>query len=226
MRFDIITIFPNIFDSYLDESMVKRARTKKLVDIRIHNLRDHAPNRKHHKARPTEATWSFGRVDARPFGGGPGMVLQVEPIYRAVSHITKRISRNKKTRVILFSTRGKKLDSKIAQRLSKYDQLVLICGRYEGVDERVAQHIADEEISIGDYVLSGGELPALVLMEAISRYLPGFLGTYESLEDIQGSHPTYTRPPVFEPKKGTHWTVPKVLRSGDHAEIATWRRQR
>jgi len=222
MRFDILTIFPNIFDSYLNESLVKRAREKKIIDVKIHNLRDFTTDR-HQK------------VDARPFGGGPGMVLQVEPIYKAITKLTAKATkalpagRQEKTRVVLFSTRGKKLDSKNAKRLSKYDRLILICGRYEGVDERVAEHIADEEISIGDYVLSGGELPALITMEAVSRYLKGFLGTYESLEDIGGSHPTYTRPPVFEPKtksgKAKKWSVPKVLLSGDHKKIEAWRRQ-
>lgn len=234
MRFDILTIFPNIFDSYLNESLVKRAREEKIIDVKVHNLRDFTTD-KHQ------------RVDARPFGGGPGMVLQVEPIWRAVQHVrnvrvvrtsNKRSDRTPRTRVIVFSTRGKKLDSKTAKRLSKYDRLILICGRYEGVDERVAEHIADEEISIGDYVLSGGELPALVTMEAVSRYLPGFLGRHESLEDIGGSHPTYTRPPKFFPKKlgkaspkeqkgkkVIAWSVPKVLLSGDHKKIEAWRRR-
>ncbi|HTY40021.1 MAG TPA: tRNA (guanosine(37)-N1)-methyltransferase TrmD [Candidatus Paceibacterota bacterium] len=214
MRFDIITIFPDIFDSYLSESLFKRARTNKIIDVHVHNLRDYSPDKKHHK------------VDDRPFGGGPGMVLQIEPIYEAVSQITRHVSRNKKTRVILFSTRGKKLDAKVARRLSKYDRLILICGRYEGVDERVARFVADEELSIGDYVLSGGELPALVLMEAVSRYKPGFLGKFASLEDERGSFPAYTRPPVFSPKRGVKWTVPKVLQSGNHAKIATWRQRK
>ena len=145
-------------------------------------------------------------------------------------------------RVILFSTRGKKFDARTARRLAKYDDIILICGRYEGVDERVAQHIADEEISIGDYVLSGGELPALVLIEAVSRHLPGFLGKEESLEEVNGSFPTYTRPEIFVAGgakgrvKGSakgkakgrtkKWDVPTVLLSGDHKKIAEWRRKR
>jgi tRNA (guanine37-N1)-methyltransferase len=125
--------------------------------------------------------------------------------------------------VILFSTRGKRLDAAAARRLANYDDLILICGRYEGVDERVAEHIADEEMSIGDFVLSGGEIPALVLMEAVSRQLPGFLGKEESLEEVNGSFPTYTRPEIFAPAKGKKWGVPPVLLSGDHKKIAEWR---
>lgn len=125
--------------------------------------------------------------------------------------------------MILFSTRGKKLDAKTAKRLAKYDKLIFICGRYEGVDERVAQHVADEEISIGDFVLSGGELPALVALEAVSRFIPGFLGKFESLEELKGSYPVYTRPPRYSPKRGKSWSVPEVLISGDHAKIKQWR---
>ena len=132
---------------------------------------------------------------------------------------------------IIFGVRGKKFDSKMAQKFAKYDELILICGRYEGVDERVAKYIADEEISIGDYVLSGGEIPALVVMEAVSRYIPGFLGKQESLEEINGSFPTYTRPVSFSPKNSNNdikkiiWNVPKVLISGDHKKISDWRKK-
>ncbi len=214
MRFDIVTIFPKIFDSYLNESLVKRARMEKVIDVKIHNLRDFTSDRRE-------------KVDDRPFGGGPGMVLKFEPIYKAVrklvsSKARKLVSR-RKTRIILFSTRGHKLDSKTAKRLSKYDQLILICGRYEGVDERVAEHIADESLSIGDFILSGGELPALVLMESVSRYLPGFLGKEESLEEVKGSFPTFTRPEVFVVGK-KKLAVPKVLLSGDHKKIKEWRK--
>lgn len=207
MRFHIITIFPDIFDSYLSESLLKRAQATGLVSVIAHNLRDFAHDK--HK-----------KVDDRPFGGGPGMVLKVDPIARAVAKLTQT---KKKHRVILFSLRGKKLDAKAAKRLAKYDELILICGRYEGVDERVARHIADEEISIGDYVLSGGELPALVLMEAVCRHIPGFLGKEASLEEVNGSFPTYTRPETFIQKNGRKWNVPKVLLSGDHKKIAEWR---
>jgi tRNA (guanine37-N1)-methyltransferase len=215
-RFHLVTIFPDIFDSYLGESLMKRAREKKILSAKVYNLRDFSRDR-HRK------------VDGRPFGGGPGMVLQIEPVWRAVQTIESRIQKSesrRKIRTILFSTRGKRLDEKMAKRLSKYDDLILICGRYEGVDERVAEYVADEEISVGDYVLSGGELPALVLMESVSRFIPGFLGKEESLEEINGSFPTYSRPEVFAPKKGKKWSVPRILLSGDHKKIKEWRKSK
>ncbi len=205
LNFYVITIFPQAFDSYLKTSILAKAQKKNLINIKLINLRDFAEDK-----RKT--------VDDKPYGGGPGMVLKVEPIYRAVQSILKSIKNKRKTKIILFSLRGEKLNQKIARKLSSYQNLILICGRYEGVDERVAKYIADEEISIGDYVLSGGELPALVLIEAVSRYLPGVLGKYESLEEIKGSYPVYTRPEKFK-----NWRVPKVLLSGDHKKIAEWR---
>ncbi|MDP3948866.1 MAG: tRNA (guanosine(37)-N1)-methyltransferase TrmD [bacterium] len=213
MRFDIVTIFPDIFDSYLNESLIKRGIAKKIIKVKTHNLRDYSLDR-------------HNKVDDRPYGGGPGMVMAVEPIYRAVKTINSKFEvRSSKKRVILFSTRGKKLDAKTAKRLSKYDSLILICGRYEGVDERVAKYIADEEISIGNYVLNGGELAAMVLIETVSRFLPGFLGKMESLEEIKGSYAAYTRPAEFVPKKGTKpWRVPKVLLSGHHYKIKEFRK--
>jgi tRNA (guanine37-N1)-methyltransferase len=214
LRIEILTIFPEIFDSYFSESLFKHARAADLVRIGVHNIRDFTTD-KHHK------------VDDRPFGGGPGMVLKVEPILKATQAIAKKSPKKLKTRVILFSTRGKKLDAASAKRLSKYDQLIMICGRYEGVDERVAENIADEEISIGDYVLSGGEIPAMVVSEAVCRFRPGFLGKYESLEEVKGSYPVYTRPEEFSPGKGKKsWRIPKVLISGNHKDIEDWRRRR
>jgi len=211
MRFNIITIFPKIFDSYLKESLILKAQKNKIIDIKIWNLRDFSKYK-----RKT--------VDDKPFGGGPGMVLKVEPIYQAVNFI-KNKNKNKKKRVILFSPRGKELNLKVLKRLLKYDELILICGRYEGVDERVSKYVADEEISIGNYILSGGELPALVLIESLSRLIPGFLGKYESLEYTRGSWPAYTRPAVFSPKKNIKWKVPNVLLSGDHKKIEEWRKK-
>ncbi len=213
MRFDILTIFPDIFDSYLNESLIKRGIKNGIIKVRAHNLRDYSLDR-------------HNKVDDRPYGGGPGMVMAVEPIYRAVKAISSKFEvRSSKRRIILFSTRGKKLDAKTAKRLSKYDSLILICGRYEGIDERVAKYIADEEISIGDYVLNGGELAAMVLMETVSRFLPGFLGKMESLEEIKGSYAAYTRPAEFIPKKGTKpWRVPKILLSGHHGKIKEFRK--
>lgn len=213
LRFVFVTIFPDIFDSYLNESLLKRAQADGLVEIEVINLRDFSENR-HHK------------VDDKPFGGGPGMVLEVGPIHQAVKSIMRQATRqNRKMRIVLPSTRGATFDEKIAKRLTKYQEIVFICGRYEGVDERVAEHIADEEISLGDFVLSGGELPALVIMETVCRFLPRFLGKRESREDIRGSYPAYTRPEVFSPGRGQRsWRVPPVLLSGDHAAIEKWRK--
>ena len=209
MKFDIITIFPQIFDSYFSESIIKRAQAKKLVKIKVHNLRDYTNDK--HKS-----------VDDKPYGGGPGMVMMVEPIFKAVKKIRKSASANAtadRAKIILFSPRGKKFDHKMAKRFSKLDQLIMICGRYEGVDERVAKYIADEEISIGDYILTGGEIPAMIVVDAVSRFIPGVLGKHESLEEIKGSYPVYTRPEKFG-----KWQVPKVLFSCNHKKIEEWRR--
>jgi tRNA (guanine37-N1)-methyltransferase len=245
MRFHVITIFPGIFDSYINESLFRRAIKNKIISVETHDLRNFSDARYGKKTK--KGFRPFAQVDDRPFGGGPGMVLKVEPIWRAVEDIKSKVKSKKrhsyvvpakagihasvsgenkkqKVRTILFSTRGKKFDAKTARRLAKYDELIFICGRYEGVDERVAERVADEEISIGDYVLSGGEIPAMVVMEAVSRFLPGFLGKNESLEETNGSFPTYTRPDVFSPKKDKKWSVPKVLLSGDYKKIKEWRK--
>ncbi len=228
--FHAIRFFAEAFESYLKASILGKARQKKLIKINLLDLRRFTKDK-----RKT--------VDDVPYGGGPGMVIKIEPVCRAVNFLKSKIlarkvslashAKHRKVRTILFSTRGKKFDSRIAKRLSRYDDLILICGRYEGVDERVAIHIADEEISIGDYILSGGELPAMVLTEAVSRHVPGVLGKRESLEEIKGSYPVYTRPPEFFPekfgrpgqklKKNGMWRVPKVLLSGDHKKIGEWR---
>ncbi|MEZ4156944.1 MAG: tRNA (guanosine(37)-N1)-methyltransferase TrmD [Candidatus Paceibacterota bacterium] len=216
VRFDILTLFPGLVEPYFADSILKRAIDKKLIEVKAHNIRDFAKN-KHRQ------------VDEKPFGGGAGMVMMFEPIAATVAFCRRATARRKnaKVRTILFSTRGKKFTNKEAKRLSKYDQLIFICGRYEGVDERVAQAVADEEISIGDFVLTGGELPAMVCIDAIARQVPSVLGKAESLEENQGSYPTYTRPEVVEwvNKRGTKkkLTVPAVLRSGDHKKIAAWR---
>ncbi len=217
MRFDIITIFPNIFDSYLKESIVKRAQAKKLVKINIHNLRDYTKDR--HKT-----------VDDRPYGGGFGMVFMVEPIYQAVKDIKKR-SRAKKKKIILLSAKGKKFDQSMARRLAKLDQVILICGRYEGIDERVAKYIADEEVSIGDYILTGGELPVMVMVDTVTRLIPGVIakGSLEeesfSKSDKYKEYPHYTRPEQVIIKGKKRW-VPKVLLSGNHQKIKEWQEKR
>ena len=233
MRFDIITIFPEIFNSFLKESLIARAQKKKLIKIRVHNLRKWAKNR--HKT-----------VDDRPYGGGLGMVIKIEPIYRAVQSLkNKKLKiknkkyklKNKKIKIILFTPRGRKFNQKMAYQLSKLNQIIIICGRYEGVDERVAKYIVDMELSIGDYDLMGGELPAMVLIETIARLIPGVLGKPELLKERitkeKGfiEYPQYTRPLKFYLKgkfrraRPEVWPVPKVLLSGHHKKIEEWRKK-
>lgn len=211
MRFDIITIFPNFFDSFLNEAIFSRALKKKLFQVKIHNLRKWTNDR--HQT-----------VDGRPFGGGVGMVLKLEPIYRALKQMQSK--RSKKSKIIIFSPRGKKFNQEMAKKWAKSDQLIFICGRYEGVDERVAEQIADEVVSVGDFVLSGGEVPAMIVMETISRLIPSVIGKQESAEKFD--HAQYTRPEVFDIKSGQKTkklSVPKVLLSGDHKKIAEWRKK-
>ena len=227
LTFDIITIFPGIFNGFLKESLIARAQKKGLIKIRIHNLRKWAKDR--HKT-----------VDDRPFGGGLGMVLKVEPIFKAVTALNSKFQiPNSKT--ILFTPRGKKFNQQMAFKLSKLNHIVLICGRYEGVDERVAKHIADMELSIGDYDLMGGDLPAQVVMETIARLIPGVIGKPQLLKERitkeKGfiEYPQYTRPEVFclppsprlrrAKKKVVCWRVPKVLLSGHHKKIGEWRKK-
>jgi len=212
LKFDIITIFPNIFDSYLNESLISRAQKKKLIKVNIHNLRKWAKDK--HRT-----------VDDRPFGGGLGMVMKVEPIYKAVTALKSKIQ-IPNSKVVLFTPRGKKFTQKMAYQFSKLNQIIMICGRYEGVDERVAQKIADIELSIGDYVLMGGEIPAMAVLETTTRLIPGALGKEELLEERitkeKGflEQAQYTRPEVFN-----NWKVPKVLLSGNHKKIEEWRKR-
>ncbi len=214
MLIDVLTIFPDSFSAVLNESILKRAQSSGKVKIRINNIRDFTLD-KHRK------------VDDRPFGGGPGMVMSPEPIFSAVKHIIgsrKQKAESRKRRVILLSPQGRTLNQANASRLSKYKHIILICGHYEGVDDRVRQSLVDEEISIGDYVLTGGELPAMVVIDSIVRLLPGVLGRSESLkeESFQGGlleYPQYTRPAVFKGMK-----VPDVLISGNHKLISKWRK--
>ncbi len=213
LKFDIITIFPDIFNSFLKERLISRAQTNKLIKINIHNLRKWTLDK--HKT-----------VDDKPFGGGLGMVMKPDPIFKAVKSLKK-----KKSKVILFTPRGKRFNQKMAYQFSKLDHLIFICGRYEGVDERIAKHVADIELSIGDYVLMGGELPAMAVIESVSRLVPGVIGKKELLKDRitkeKGfiEYAQYTRPEVFSPKKGKEWKVPKVLLSGNHKKIEQWRRK-
>lgn len=210
VRFTVISAAPEAVAPYARASVLGRAQKAGLIAVETSQLRDFA-DPPHYN------------IDDRPFGGGPGMVLKVEPVTRAVKAALPR--RTATSRVVLFSTRGRTFDQKEAERLSRYKHLVLICGRYEGVDERVAEHVADEELSLGDFVLTGGEVPALAVIDAVSRLIPGVLGKTESLESINGSFPTYTRPASYVPGRGRDsWDVPEVLASGNHAQIERWRR--
>jgi len=212
MKFHIITIFPEIFNSYFNESILKRAQEKGIVEIKIHDLRKWTIDK--HKT-----------VDDTPYGGGAGMVMKVEPIYKAVKSIKLKV-KSKNSKIILLSAMGKKWNQQMARKYSNLDEVVLICGRYEGVDERVKKFV-DEEISIGDYVLTGGEVPAMAIVDSITRLLPGVLGNQESLESESHSipgvleYPQYTRPEVFE-AGGKKFRVPKVLLSGNHKKIKEW----
>ena len=217
MIFHVLTIFPEFFRGPFEHGVVARARETGGVEIHLHNLRDWTHDR--HKT-----------VDDRPFGGGEGMLLKPEPLFTAVESIWPE--RDASRRVILLSAQGRKFDQAVARRLSQVAELLLICGRYEGVDERVAEHLADEELAIGDYVLSGGELAAAVVVDAVARLLPGVLGNqdsavFESFGEVAGQEapgildcPQYTRPAEFR-----GWKVPETLLGGNHEEIRRWREQ-
>lgn len=208
MRFDILSLFPGYFQSPFDESILKRARTNEILDIRLIDIRDFAENK-------------WRKVDDRPYGGGPGMVLMAEPVVKAIRSV-----KTEKTHVIYLSPQGAKLTAKRCRELSEIKHLVLLCGHYEGIDERAIESEVDEIISIGDYVLTNGCLPAIVLVDAVARFVPGVIGHEEaaaqdSFEDGHLDCPHYTRPEVFEGKE-----VPKVLLSGDHSKIAEWRKRK
>lgn len=216
MRFDIISLFPESFQSYFAVSILKRAQENKLIEIHAHQLRDFAHDK--HKT-----------VDDTPYGGGAGMVLKVEPIAECLEAVINQQSANNepsKTRKILFSAKGKRMTQEDVKRLATYDRLILLCGRYEGVDERVALHLVNEELSIGEYVLTGGELPAMIVVDAVARLVPGVLGNAESAETESHSvlgrveYPQYTKPEEWQGMR-----VPEVLLSGHHAEIEKWRIQ-
>jgi tRNA (guanine37-N1)-methyltransferase len=207
VRVDVFTIFPAIFEGPLRESLLGKAIEASLIEVNVHDLRDHTTDR--HR-----------QVDDEPYGGGPGMVMKPEPVFRAVESLGEGARR-----LIILSPAGRRLDQQLVRELAAEPWLVLVCGRYEGVDERVVEGLPAEEISIGDYVLSGGELPALVVLEAVSRLVPGVVGREESLrqesfEEGLLDHPHYTRPAELRGMR-----VPEILLSGDHARIAEWRRR-
>ena len=205
MKIDVLTLFPAMFAGPLDESIIQRARADGLLELAIHNLRDYTHDR--HRT-----------VDDKPFGGGPGMLLKPEPIFEAVEKLSRE-----KTRLILLTPAGRKFNHAIARELARQEHLLLVCGSYEGFDERVREALANDELSIGDYVLTNGALPAMVIIDAVTRLLPGALGDDQSSHDESFScglleYPQYTRPAEFRGMK-----VPEVLLSGNHAEIEKWR---
>ncbi|HJW89843.1 MAG TPA: tRNA (guanosine(37)-N1)-methyltransferase TrmD [Anaerolineales bacterium] len=209
MRFDVFTLFPEVFEPYLQSSILQRALQRALLDVQLHNIRDWSSDR--HKT-----------TDDTPYGGGGGMVMKPEPIFAAVEAV---LGAPPTCPVILLTPQGRLFTQVVAQELAQLPHLALISGRYEGVDERVRAHLVSDEISIGDYVLTGGELPALVVIDALSRLIPGVLGDPDAAEDDSHAsglleYPHYTRPPDFR-----SWRVPEVLLSGDHARIARWRRE-
>lgn len=214
MRIDILSLFPEMFESPLGSAIFKRAAERELLEIAVHNFREFSHD-KHHT------------VDDTPYGGGAGMVLKPEPIFEAVEAVKAElgIEEGDKIPVILLTPQGRPFSHQIACELSGHKNLIFICGHYEGVDERVRQHLVTDEISIGDFVLSGGELAALVVIDAVVRQVPGVLGSEDSVADESHAnglleYPQYTRPPVYR-----DWQVPEVLLSGNHAKIAKWHRQ-
>ena len=209
MEFDVFTLLPEVFPPYLNSSILNRARQRGLIEVRIHNIRDWAAD-KHHV------------TDDEPYGGGGGMVMKVEPVFTAIESV---LGPTPSCPIILLTPQGRVFSQKIAMELVQHPRLAMICGRYEGVDERIREHLATDEISIGDYVLTGGELPALILIDAISRLIPGVLGDPDGAMDDSHSgglleYPHYTRPPEYR-----GWGVPEILLSGDHAKIEKWRRE-
>jgi tRNA (guanine37-N1)-methyltransferase len=208
----VLTLFPGMFDSPFAEGIIRRARDNWLVDIKTHDIRDYTHDR--HRT-----------VDDYPFGGGAGMLMKPEPLFEGVAAIRGSTGLSDSAPVILLSPQGRTLKQRVVEEIAGHDETVLICGRYEGVDERVRQHLATDEISIGDYVLSGGELAAMVIIEASSRLVSGVVGSIESVQDDSFTtgllqHPQYTRQAEFN-----GWSVPEVLLSGDHAAVERWRRQ-
>jgi tRNA (guanine37-N1)-methyltransferase len=209
MEFDVFTLLPEVFHPYLESSILQRARQRGLIDVRVHNIRDWAAD-KHHV------------TDDEPYGGGGGMVMKVEPVFAAVESV---LGVKPDCPVILLTPQGRVFNQVVATELARHPRLALICGRYEGVDERIREHLVTDQISIGDYVLTGGELPALILVDALSRLLPGVLGDPDGpFDDSHASglleYPHFTRPPEFR-----GWGVPNILLSGNHARIAAWRRE-
>lgn len=215
MQFEVFTLLPEVFPPYLESSILQRAKQRGLIDVRVHNIRDYTHDRHH-------------TTDDTPYGGGGGMVMKPEPIFEAVESVLGLAAQPTQpinVPVILLTPQGRVFTQRIAEELSRHERIALLCGRYEGVDERIREHLVTDEISIGDYVLTGGELPALMIIDAVSRLLPGVLGDPTGAEDDSHSmglleYPHYTRPPEFR-----GWKIPDILASGDHAKIEKWRRE-
>lgn len=217
MNYHIVSLFPQSLDSYLNESVLKRAQEDGLINIKFYNPRDYTVG----------TSYSDRRVDDKPYGGGPGMVIEALPVIKAIEHAIKDVKDKKKSRVIWFTPSGKQFETKLAKNYSKkYTDLVLVCGRYEGIDARVKKAFKVDEISIGPFVLTGGEIPALIMIDAISRQIEGVLGDHSSLEESRIASPdVYTRPEVLE-YNGKKLKVPKVLLSGNHKKIDEWRKSK
>jgi len=213
MQFEVFTLLPEVFPPYLESSILQRARLRGLIDVRVHNIRDYTHD-KHHI------------TDDTPYGGGGGMVMKPDPVFEAVESVLGPLQDSPlPVPVILLTPQGRVFTQRVAEELSRYERIALLCGRYEGVDERIREHLVTDEISIGDYVLTGGELPALMVIDAVSRLLPGVLGDPDGAQDDSHSmglleYPHYTRPPMFR-----GWSVPDVLLSGDHGKVEKWRRE-
>ena len=217
MQFEVFTLLPEVFPPYLESSILQRARQRGLIEVRLHNIRDYAHDRHH-------------TTDDTPYGGGGGMVMKPEPVFEAVESILGPRAdllrdQTPPIPIILLTPQGRVFTQRLAGELSSYERIALLCGRYEGVDERIRQHLVTDEISVGDYVLTGGELPALLIIDAVARLLPGVLGDPTGAEDDSHAmglleYPHYTKPPEFR-----DWKVPDVLLSGNHARIEQWRRE-
>jgi len=211
MNFHVVTLFPEVVEAYAGASILGRAQKAKLLRVKTYQLRDTAGNK-------------WGKVDERPYGGGPGMVLRAEPVIKAVQQITK--NKSQKTKVIITSAGGKPLTNAYAKKLSKLNDVIIVCGRYEGIDVRAKKILKAEEVSVGPYILTGGEVPALAIIDATARQIKGVLGKFESLEESRvASHDIYTRPEVLK-IKGKSYRVPKVLLSGHHAKKDEWKNKR
>lgn len=215
MQFEVFTLLPEVFPPYLESSILQKARERGLIEVRVHNIRDYTHDRHH-------------TTDDTPYGGGGGMVMKPEPVFEAVETVLGFDSDQEHRPplpVILLTPQGRVFSQRVAEELSRHERIALLCGRYEGVDERIREHLVTDEISVGDYVLTGGELPALMIIDAISRLIPGVLGDPTGAEDDSHSmglleYPHYTRPAEFR-----GWQVPEVLLSGDHGRIEKWRRE-